>query len=764
MKNPLFLLFFLIYIGAVSGQNLYEFGFERDFSVTVKDIDDDTLHFAWWGGLNSVQFSEMDINQDGITDLILFDRHGSRLLPLINENIPGQFSYRYAPEYRKNFPTDIHDWIITYDFDNDGKMDIFTYSVGGIRVFKNISDSTGLKFYLWSNLINSLQYSNYINIYLTDVDYPIITDIDDDGDVDILAFFGLGSFVEWHRNMGVELHGNADTMDFHRTHRCWGNFMESEMSNNLSLGITCPWQKDIELPGPFGEKEIMHVGSTMNAFDVNGDGLKDLLLGDTDYANLILVINGGTSDSAHFVSQDINFPSNTVPVQLFSIPLSFFLDINNDNKKELIVSTFDPSPIINETRNSVWLYNNNGTNDSLDLIFIQDNFIQDKMIELGSAAYPVIQDWNGDGLSDIFVANYGTRDSSWYDNGFLYSSYTSSISLFENIGTTNNPQFKHITDDFAGLSSLGLMAIYPAFADLDGDGDIDMVIGNQDGTLLYFENTAGAGNPMNMILNTANWLGIDVGLFSTPSFFDLTKNGLPDLVVGQRMGYLSYWENTGTLSTPVFTHRTDTLGDVYTADLTHSYYGHSIPYFYRNSSDETFLFTGSNKGWLLHYNNIDNNLNGTFQLIDTLFVTDGIMKEKIVEGARVSPAVADMNNDSYPELIVGNYCGGLSYYRGVLPPPDTVGIADIIPLSDFITVYPNPFLDEITILSDHFFKSMNIILYSSHGLIIRNEQAYHTNRVHIISSNIPAGFYFLRITIETNSGETVSTIKKIIKY
>ena len=762
MKKLLFQLFLVFSFGVLNAQTLYEFGFERDFSITVLNADNDTLDFAWWGGLNSVQFVEMDINQDGITDLILFDRHGNRLLPLINENIPGEFSYRLAPEYRKDFPLDLHDWIITYDFDHDGKMDIFTYSVGGIRVFKNISDSSGLKFSLWSNLINSLQYANYINIYLTDVDYPLITDIDGDGDVDILAFFGLGSYIEWHQNMGVELHGNPDTMDFQRTQRCWGNFMESEENNEVTLNITCPWQKDLQFAGP--PKDIMHVGSTMSAIDVNGDGLLDLLLGDTDYANLILLINGGTADSAHFISQDIFFPSTSVPVQLFAIPQPFYLDINNDGQKELIVSPFDPSSIINETQNSVWLYNNVGTNDSLDLVFVQDNFLQDRMIELGSGAYPVIQDWNGDGLPDLFVANFGARDSSWYEYGFLHSSYTSSISLFENVGTASNPKFKLITEDFAGLASLGLMGLYPAFADLDGDGDIDMVVGNQNGNLLYYKNTAGPGNPMNMVQNSTNWLGIDVGLYSTPTFFDLTKNGLPDLVIGQRMGYLSFWENTGSLTSPVFTHRTDILGDVYTADLTHSYYGYSVPCFYRNSSNETFLFTGSNKGWILHFKDIDNNLDGTFQLIDTVFVTDGILKEKIVEGARIAPAVGDLNNDTHPELIVGNYSGGLTYYKGTQPPADSVGVSAFSSIVDFITVFPNPFCQEITIVSDHFVKSMNMILYSSYGAVICNEIAVNTNRYVFNSSNVPSGLYVLQIIIEHESEKTVSTTRKIIKY
>jgi hypothetical protein len=39
---------------------------------------------------------------------------------------------------------------------------------------------------------------------VTNVDYPAIFDIDNDGDLDILTFWGLGSFMELHQNMSVE--------------------------------------------------------------------------------------------------------------------------------------------------------------------------------------------------------------------------------------------------------------------------------------------------------------------------------------------------------------------------------------------------------------------------------------------------------------------------------------------------------------------------------------------------------------------------------
>ncbi|MEO0473957.1 MAG: VCBS repeat-containing protein, partial [Bacteroidota bacterium] len=103
------------------------------------------LDLAFAGGLNQAQYNQMDLDQDGIEDLVIMDRAGNKVICFRNTGS----DYEYAPNYQEAFPN-VQNWMLLADYDCDGKADLFTGNsvANSIRVFHNVSGSNTLLFAL----------------------------------------------------------------------------------------------------------------------------------------------------------------------------------------------------------------------------------------------------------------------------------------------------------------------------------------------------------------------------------------------------------------------------------------------------------------------------------------------------------------------------------------------------------------------------------------------------------------------------------------
>jgi hypothetical protein len=233
-----------------------------------------------------------------------------------------------------------------------------------------------------------------------------------------------------------------------------------------------------------------------------------------------------------------------------------------------------------------------------------------------------------------------------------------------------------ITDDWLGLSAITQLALFPAFGDMDGDGDEDLLLGNADGTLIYYQNTAGPGVACNFVFANPQYQGIDIGNNSMPQVIDVNRDGDLDILIGERAGVLNYFENTGTSTNPVFTLVTSTFGGV-TVIPPGGIAGYSCPQLFDNGSGYELL-VGSERGQIFHYTNIDGNLAGTFTLVDTMF-------QQIQELRRVTISKADIDNDGKFDLLTGCLAGGMRLYTQSAPLGLNSG-----PANNGLQVYPNP--------------------------------------------------------------------------
>lgn len=419
----------------------------------------------WAGGLNACQFGRMDLDEDGKKDLLVFDRHGDRLLCFMNKGEEGEIRYEYTREFDAFFPR-LNGWVIWTDYDGDGKEDVFTYSKGwaGMKVYRNVSAMGKPSFQLVASpYLTSWQGGGEVNLFATDADYPAIVDVDGDGDLDVLTFGVMGNFIEKHINLSVERYGTRDSLVFERVDLCWGRVAESEEDNVMYLD-TCLFGYGLKVL----QDGSRHRGATVAVRDLNGDGLLDLLLADVDYPELALLINGGDSDNALMVSQTNSFPSSC-PVHLASMPVPFFTDINNDGVEDLLVSPFDPNPAACMGLESVWLYLNHGTDAYPDFQLYTKSFLQDQMIDVGKGAYPVFADWDSDGLMDLKVKDFEGRST-----------------VFKNVGTASQPVFEQVCKVEDGALEWSAQCYF----DVDQDGMVDLVEGNITGRLTYYKGQA----------------------------------------------------------------------------------------------------------------------------------------------------------------------------------------------------------------------------------------------------------------------------------
>ena len=126
------LLTLLVWPEAASSQN---FSFQQTNDVPVSE-NGAILHNAWAGGINSGQFQTMDMNQDGLEDLLVHERTTGRLMIFLTSVTPTGVGYVYAPEYEYLFPGPysnniLRGYIALRDYDCDGKKDLIANNEAG---------------------------------------------------------------------------------------------------------------------------------------------------------------------------------------------------------------------------------------------------------------------------------------------------------------------------------------------------------------------------------------------------------------------------------------------------------------------------------------------------------------------------------------------------------------------------------------------------------------------------------------------------------
>lgn len=696
--------------------------------VTVFE-NGDQLRNPSAGGFNVPEFSAIDLDLDGTDDLMAFDRSGYKVVTFLNHGTANQVDYHFAPEYAAAFPTDITDFALCADFDCDGKKDLFYGINSRIKVLRNTSTPGNLSFQLYRDTLLTDYGAGPALIFLYQGDIPALVDVDGDEDLDVLAYNPGGTTVEWHKNMVKENTGSCAGLEMEVADRCWGRFQESGLNQSLTLGITCRTAPGAPIPG----RPQAHSGSTIAAFDEDADGDYELVIGDLLYDGLTYCHNNGTPTAADVDSVDVTFPSYDASVALDIFAAGYFVDVNNDGKLDMIAAPNGTNVSVNYDNS--WYYQNIDPGNGVVLTREKKNFLTDEMIDVGLGAYPAFFDANADGLTDLVIGTQLRKISA--------SNEGCTLVLYENTGTASVPVFTLTNRNYGSLNNVltgNLNGLTPAFGDMDGDGDEDLVLGDIDGHLHYLQNTAATGQPASFPTAQQNYLGIDIGQFAAPAIADIDGDGKKDLIVGEFGGTLNYFRNIGTAQSPSFSATPDDANwggiDVQPLCCT----GFSMPTIFVNPEHGRLdLVVGSEKGDLFYYRDFQPELGGSFTLDQANF-------GEIREGGRTAIAGRDLTGDGVWEWAVGNVRGGIGFYSGnglltgLHPEPASAPVG--------WEAYPNPTAGRIDLrLEAGHTGTMHCEVMDLQGRVLRSARQSAAATAHMDIADLSPGIYLLRLEL-----------------
>ena len=697
------------------------------------------LQNPWAGGLNAPQFCSVDLNNDGINDLFVFDRGSDKVLTFLNDGSHSDTAFSYAPQYEKLFPY-MNQWAVLADYNHDGIPDIFTLQSGeidnhgstvpvGIKVYKGSRVAGNLIYNVVSYCLYYFQSSYAVNLIANGLGQPAVVDVNGDGDLDILTFGIYGTAVEYFENQTIEQGLPADSLRYNLASSCWGNFYVGNSNLGVDLNVSC---KGTTTDGSTPRDE-RHTGAALSALDYGNDGDIDLILSGAHVNYMALLNNTGNSTYANIGWQDTLWPSCNTSVHLPYFPGTYQVDADNDGHKDLLVS-----PLYNASSvdvHNVMLYRYTGNDTCTYQYSGNDSFLVGTMIDVGTDSKAVFFDYNGDSLVDIIVGNYYAYNPSVLG--------VSKLSLYQNTGTNTQPAYSLITDDFAGLSIYSqagsILGINPAFGDLDGDGKPDMLIGDANGDLDFFKN-AGAQTATFPSMTAVNYFSLHVIGNAAPFIYDVNGDSLPDLLVGRIDGGISYYWNFGTKTLPLFSpdSANHNFGQVNATAITGTA-GNSQPFGSLDSAGNLLLFVGSDQGLVFEYLVDRQKLhNGNFSLIDSNFL-------KYNAGARVTMQACDINGDGKPEYIIGNALGGLQMFSETLWDSSNVLSVTQPRAVDQLNVYPNPANDVITLVKQEDWANLRIDLFNLLGEKINITSADSGNKIVFSTGNLNQGIYILRV-------------------
>lgn len=504
------------------------------------------------------------------------------------------------------------------DLDGDGDLDLFLAESNEenwrLHYFENRGAPQAPALHWRATPYDSLRLGNWF----------ALVDIDADGDADLYCANSGNGFLNrgglrFYRNTG----GSPLPAFIPETEQVLD--AGGEMVANEPTSI--PTFADIDADGDFDFFTGVTTG-TIRLYRNNGTPAAPLFTFETETWQNLLIISGGRTQSP----AGGNAPETSNRHGANGI---CFVDFDSDNDQDFFYGDLFHS--------SVYFLRNDGTPENARVAITDSLFPRPQFVQTDGFNIPRFADLDGDGDPDFFAASIQQQQGQ--DN-FLH---------YLNVGGLAQPQFFPVTENFLTMLDVG-SANYPALADLDADGDQDLLMGDDEGYFIFYRNDGTPGAPAWRWVSD-NFQDLRPGGFfaAAPAFVDIDGDGDVDLFSGYHFGRLAFFENLGTPQQPQFALITTFFANIDGGDQ-------STPHFADIDHDGDYdLFVGDARRSVVYlYENA-----GTAQL-PSFLLRKQIRPPFILD--ETAPCTYDWNGDGFLDLFAGNQLGTIVYFQGTARP------------------------------------------------------------------------------------------------
>ncbi len=293
------------------------------------------------------------------------------------------------------------------------------------------------------------------------------------------------------------------------------------------------------------------------------------------------------------------------------------------------------------------------------------------------------------------------------------------------------PVFTRISTNFAGLADTAYGPWRIEVADIDGDGDEDLFIASSDGRIRWFRNEAGMNQAVQFSLAQDTFGGWVFGGTPTLDLVDINLDGKLDLLVMSSIYGFYYFKNIGTTTNPVFQLQTDTFG------------GYALSQMNPKSFAVTDINGDGFEDMLLSFDfhplMVAYNFRSHISQFSLDTVLHSLTQQPLFEGGADLESTT-LFGDSLPAVVMGLSRGGLLCFKNTNAP---VGIP-AKPRSQ-VVIFPNPVRGNRTITLQTDRPMVAVHLYAPDGRRIFCRQLLGTKAVLELPEHLPQGIYGVQV-------------------